>query len=381
MAKKDGALIKRKEPKDSGQPDLFFCDVVDVSIKDSRHSMAVPFLSLSKRPRFEPIEYENTNTGEKLIVAGAKPFGIATIWDFDIMIWLFGQVAREINHGRTPSRHLAFHAYDCLRGIQRTTSGTDYDRLEAALRRLQSTTIHTNIDNDAPKSDSVGWLDEVHVKRDKNGRAEHIELSLSRWIYAKVTDPLRILTLHKNYFLLTSGVAKQLYRIARKMAGKRSFRISMQELAKRAGADDYKHFCEQVRAVAARNNDRDQAFPEYRVLIEQKGRGRGLTEFVTFVPREYERALATKAELRPGYAIPYRAAGDFDISDDAYDEARLFCLSHDLDIETFYERWKRRQFRRHFATITNGSGDRPLANPGRAFLGYLAKVVENQRAI
>ena len=147
MAKKDSALIKRKEPRDSEQPDLFFCDVVDVSIKDSRHAMAVPFLSLSKRPRFEPIEYENTNTGDRILVAGAKPFGIATIWDFDIMIWLFGQIMNEINRSRTPSRHLAFHAYDCLRGIQRTTSGTDYDRLEAALRRLQSTTIHTNIDN------------------------------------------------------------------------------------------------------------------------------------------------------------------------------------------------------------------------------------------
>jgi plasmid replication initiation protein len=379
MTKNETALIKRKEPKDSGQLDLFFCDVVDVSIKDSRHSMAVPFLSLSKRPRFEPIEYENGNTGEKLVVAGAKPFGIATIWDFDIMIWLFGQVASEINHGRTPSRHLAFHAYDCLRGIQRTTSGTDYDRLEAALRRLQSTTIHTNIDNAAPHSDSVGWLDEVHIQRDPNGRAQHIELSLSRWIYAKVTDPLRILTLHKNYFLLTSGVAKQLYRIARKMAGKRRFRISMRELAKRAGADDYKHFCEQVRGIAKRNNDRNQAFPDYRVWVEQQGRGRGLSEFVTFEPREYERALATKAEPSPGYAIPYRAAGSFDISDDAFDEARLYCQSHDLDIHRLYEGWKRRQYSRHFKAMQD-NGESPLKNPGKAFLGYLAKVTENNRA-
>jgi plasmid replication initiation protein len=378
MAKRDGALLKRKEPRDSDQLDLFFCDVVDVSIKDSRHAMAVPFLSLSKRPRFEPIEYENANTGDRILVAGAKPFGIATIWDFDIMIWLFGQIMHEINSSRTPSRHLAFHAYDCLRGIQRTTSGTDYDRLEAALRRLQSTTIHTNIDNASPFSDSVGWLDEVHIQRDPNGRAQHIELSLSKWIYAKVTDPQRILTLHKNYFLLTSGVAKQLYRIARKMAGHRSFRISMKELAKRAGAEDYKHFCEQVRAVAAMNNDREQAFPDYRVLIERKGAGRGLTEVVTFEPREYKRALATKAEPRPGYAIPYRGAGRFDISDDALDEARLFCQSRDLDFTNLYEGWKQRQFRRHFETITGG-GDPPLKNPGKAFLGYLTKVAENNR--
>jgi len=95
MRKKDSALIKRKEPRESDQPGLFFCDVVDVSIKDSRHAMAVPFLSLSKRPRFEPIEYENPNTGDRILVAGAKPFGIATIWDFDTMIWLFGQVFLE----------------------------------------------------------------------------------------------------------------------------------------------------------------------------------------------------------------------------------------------------------------------------------------------
>ncbi len=133
------------------------------------------------------------------------------------------------------------------------------------------------------------------------------------------------------------------------------------------------------RAVAARNNDRDQAFPEYRVLLEQKGKGRGLTEFVTFEPREYARAIATKAEPRPGYNVPYRGAGNFDISDDAYDEAKLFCRSHDLDLTTLYENWKHRQYIRHFETITNGSGERPLNDPGKAFLGYLAKVVENQR--
>jgi plasmid replication initiation protein len=378
MVKKVSALIQRKEFEEIEQPDLFFCDVVDVSIKDSHHAMAVPFVSLSKRPRFEPIEYENTRTGDRILVAGAKPFGIATIWDFDIMIWLFGQVMNEINHDRTPSRHVAFHAYDCLRGIQRTTSGTDYNRLEAALRRLQSTTIHTNIDNALPSSDSVGWLDEVHIQRDKSGRALHIELTLSKWIYAKVSDPDRVLTLHRNYFLLTSGVDKQLYRIARKMAGHRSFRISMQELAKRAGADDYKHFCEQVRAVAARNSDRERAFPEYRVLIERRGAGRGLTEIVTFEPREYKRALATKAEARPGYAIPYRGAGSFDISDDAYDEAKLFCQSHDLDVSGLYEGWKRGQYSKHFEVI-KGNGENPLKNPGRAFIGYLAKVAENNR--
>jgi plasmid replication initiation protein len=379
MGKRSGALIQRKEPAESGPPDLFFCDVVDVSIKDSRHAMAVPFLSLSKRPRFEPIEYENANTGDRILVAGAKPFGIATIWDFDIMIWLFGQVMNEINCARTPSRYLAFHAYDCLRGIQRTTSGTDYARLEAALRRLQSTTIHTNIDNASPFSDSVGWLDEVRIQRDRNGRAQHIELTLSKWIYAKVTDPQRILTLHKNYFLLTSGVAKQLYRIARKMAGHRSFRISMPELAKRAGAEDFKHFCEQVRAVAALNDDREQAFPEYRVLIERRGRGRGLTEMVTFEPREYKRALATKAVSHPGYAVPLRGAGSFDISDDAYDEAKAFCMSHDLDVAGLYADWKRRQYVRHFEVISS-NGEPPLKRPGRAFLGYLAKVAENNRA-
>ena len=379
MTSKNGsALIKRKEPEDTGQPDLFFCDVVDVSIKDNRHAMAVPFLSLSKRPRFEPIHYVNDNTGETILVAGAKPIGIATIWDFDIMIWLFGQVATQINNGEKPSRHLAFHAYDCLRGIQRTTSGTDYDRLEAALRRLQSTSIHTNIDNDGPVSESVGWLDSVRIQRDIKGRAQHIEVTLSQWIFAKVTDPQRILTLHKNYFLLTSGVAKQLYRIARKMAGNRSFKISMPELARRAGAEDYKNFYEAVRQIAANNDDSDQAFPEYRVIIEKRGKGRTLTEMVTFEPREYRRALATKAEARPGYSTPYRGTGSFDISDDAYDEAKLYCRAHDLDFHSIYEGWKSSQFKKHFDFIIK-HGQPPLKHPGKAFLGYLAKVVQNQR--
>ena len=46
-------MSKRLAPQQTEQPDLFIVDVADVALKDAQQVMTVPFLSLSKRPRFK----------------------------------------------------------------------------------------------------------------------------------------------------------------------------------------------------------------------------------------------------------------------------------------------------------------------------------------
>jgi len=70
---------------------------VDIPIRDQRDTMERPFFSLAKKPRKTAIEYEVAGTIVK--VYPVKEFGIATIWDADILIWAATQVTEALDRG------------------------------------------------------------------------------------------------------------------------------------------------------------------------------------------------------------------------------------------------------------------------------------------
>lgn len=368
-------MSKRLPPPQIAQRDLFFVDVADVALKDAQQVMTVPFLSLSKRPRFKSINFK-TEKGDYVTVTGGEPIGIATIWDFDIMLWLFGQIRLMIDRGEEPTRYIGFHPYECLIGTKRHTGKGDYQQLEAAITRLKNTSIFTNIGNDRPKGVGAGWIDNFVFHRHPSGRLDYVEIWVNEWIYSKVIDSALILTIHPNYFLLTGGIERFLYRTARKMAGKQQagWAIGMDELFARSGAEDREHFVSQVRRVASLNDDHKDALPEYRVIITRRGEGRKFTELVTFLPREYRQPKANKKPLERGAAGHSSYAGFLALSDDAYDEAKRFCRAHDLDFHAFYEQWKAK----HVKSLVDG-GRHGIRDPGRAFMGYLQGIVRKQR--
>ncbi|MBL7373620.1 replication initiator protein A, partial [Escherichia coli] len=69
----------------------------------------------------------------------------ATIWDADVLIWAASQIVEARDVGLQPSRLMATTPYEILNFIGRGVSLRDYDRLKAALDRLQSTTVATSI--------------------------------------------------------------------------------------------------------------------------------------------------------------------------------------------------------------------------------------------
>ena len=69
--------------------------------------MERPFFSLSKSPRKTPIEY-NVN-GTMVKVSPVEEYGIATIWDADILIWAATQITEMMDRERHPSRKMQFH--------------------------------------------------------------------------------------------------------------------------------------------------------------------------------------------------------------------------------------------------------------------------------
>src|SRR5713226_6435761 len=136
-------MAKRHTPRGDHQPDLFAANFADIPIRDQRDTMERPFFSLAKKPRFAPIEYHVGDVWVE-VSANAK-FGIASIWDADILIWASTQITEALDRGLEPSRVIHFHPHNLLKSIRRPTGGEHYLRLRAALDRLTHTAVRTNI--------------------------------------------------------------------------------------------------------------------------------------------------------------------------------------------------------------------------------------------
>ena len=120
---------------DGGQLDLFSITAIDPPWRDNRDAMEYPFLSLQKR-RTTPIRYSDDNVW--LSVSAPAEFAIATIWDWDVMIFAASHLNEAIENGRKVSPRISFAPHDCLKQIGRGTGGaitTSWRRRSAGWRR------------------------------------------------------------------------------------------------------------------------------------------------------------------------------------------------------------------------------------------------------
>ena len=158
------------------QLDLFRALPGDLAPRDAQDLMAYPFFSLAKSHRVQPIDFR---MGEVAIRVEAVPeHGMATIWDADVLIWAASQIVEARDRGCRPSRLMAATPYEILTFVGRGTSARDYDRLKAALDRLQSTTIATSIRQPSERRrHRFSWINEWKERADAHGRPQGLELA------------------------------------------------------------------------------------------------------------------------------------------------------------------------------------------------------------
>src|SRR5260370_9599107 len=120
--------------------DFFIADILDWALKDDRHSMEHPMFSLSKKPDRRIRHYEH-NGNSITIAPGA--YGLATIWDKDILIYLISHIIEGLNQGRedAKSRKARFRGYDYLVSTNLPIGAAHYKRLEA---RAERATTHNS---------------------------------------------------------------------------------------------------------------------------------------------------------------------------------------------------------------------------------------------
>jgi len=286
-------MTKRQNP--NSEFDLFIPLMGELPLKDQRETMERPFFSLQKRKRVKPIEY-NSPDGETWVKIEAIPaYGMATIWDADILIWAASTLNRMREQGVNDlPRTLKTTSYDLLRAIKRDTSGRAYQELQAALQRLQTTSISTSIR--APKRRTkagFNWLDKWTLEMDPDtDQPRGMTITLSDWVYEGIMGERSLLTMHQDYFLLTGGLERALYRIARKHAGnqKGGWTCRVEVLRDKTGSDSkLKEFNRMLRKVV----EADQ-LPDYAVKMAKTADG---SPAVLFRLRGEAEALALTAKL------------------------------------------------------------------------------------
>src|ERR1700756_3196306 len=257
-----GHLLPDRHPN----RDFFIADLVEWAIKDDRHSMEHPMFSLSKKPDRNIRRYEHN--GNKIVIAPGA-YGLATIWDKDILIYAVSQLVAAMNAGRQDlSPTIRLTAYDLLVSTNRHTGGGDYDQLQKAFERLSGTRITTDIrTNGVRQREGFGIIDSWKIieKHPNDGRMLAIELRLSDWLYNAIIGR-EVLTLSRDYFRLSRGLERRLYELARKHCGHQTkWLVGLELLHKKSGSNSpLKRFRLEVKKIA-----RADTLPDYRIRYDE----------------------------------------------------------------------------------------------------------------
>lgn len=276
---------------DEVQLSIFEVSSPDPAWRDNRDAMEYPFLSLQKG-RTKSIEYRKGNAA--LEVHAPTKFGLASIWDWDLIIFAASHLNAAIEAGLKPSPCVQFVPYDCLRQLGRGTGGKDYRELAQSIRRLAATLIITNIrDQDQADEGSEGgfhWLTgfkipkkytRLHLTRDapdgEPDPSKPWEIELPSWLYNAILRQREILAVHGDYFQLTGGLERWLYRLARKAVPDKAevpaIHFRMETLYERSGVTEPKrNFALRIRKMAEK-----QPLPEYGIRIDRDGRNELVT--------------------------------------------------------------------------------------------------------
>jgi plasmid replication initiation protein len=227
------------------QFEMFFTlpDFSDISLRDYQETMQRPFFSLSKKKRVKPIEYVSPDKQVTVHVSANPEYGMATIWDADIMIYLASHLNELRERGANDlSPTIRLQPGDLLKRICWGVSGRAYERLIGALDRLQATTIKTNIRaNSKTRETTFSWIDSyTHLVDERTQRSLGMEITLSKWFFDGVMDKRNVLAISPLYFEITSGLGKWLYRASRKHAGgngAEGFTIGFETLHQKSGSE------------------------------------------------------------------------------------------------------------------------------------------------
>jgi len=368
------------------QIDLFLPYLSDLSLRDQREMMERPFFSLAKSKRIKPIDYTSPD-GKIWVHVSANPdYGMATIWDADILIYCASMLNDMKGRGVNDiPRVINIMPYDLLRAIGRPTTGRSYELLAGSLDRLQSTTVKTNIRADQRREATFSWLDSwSQLVDERTERSRGMQLALSSWFYDGVLMNGGVLAIDRAYFNITGGRERWLYKVARKHAGgagEGGFAIALPTLFEKSGAEGpYRRFKFEITAIAKRNE-----IPGYNLALENAATAKEpllrMTRIVDKRPQATPdsqgiqlttspKTTDAKANTKPkpfSQGMTEREAAGY-----ITDETLAYVRAH-------FRGWDFHALHEDFKTWLKDDEARTPANYQKAFIGYVKRYHERNR--
>ena len=142
-----------------------------------------------------------------------------------------------------------------------------------------------------------------------------MSLTLPAWLFEGIVQQGGVLSIHEDYFLLTGGVERWLYRVARKHAGSQEtgWSFTMRQLYEKSGsAARFSDFALDVRRIVAADG-----LPEYALAAYRNGEGAEVVRMIRrslLDPADPCFELPRSPQRRQGRGIRHRAVR-FDSAD------------------------------------------------------------------
>ena len=189
--------------------------------RNERNLMLYPFCSTSKRKRLKAIEYKSSDGNRWLQVTANHNFGMAKIWDFDILRFALSK-AGEIRNiiGYFPP-FVEFTVYECLKHLGRNPeSGKNVKWFRAALPRLMSTTYRGNIFKDDVNIE-VGFtlIRYEYIEETSRGGSDKVRVTFDERLVDSVRYQNSLLVINSEVIKEESGIKKRLLELIKTSKG------------------------------------------------------------------------------------------------------------------------------------------------------------------
>ncbi len=252
-------------------------------IQGERNMAAYPFFALSKTPQHKPLVFQQGNVK---IEVRASSRGVATIYDKEVLLYLASLIAEAVNQGKGTEKRFTFTAHDYFRVVGSNRSARSYERLQAAIERLQGSQIRTSIQAGGKGSEGFfSWITEAHIEYDETKdkkRLKSISLTVCEWLLQAIVRDQRTLVYHHGYFDL-GAIERRMYEVAHAADYfEGQYTTTVEDVFERLGSSEAEigKFRHHLRDIASR-----QPLPEYHLeLVPNPERPRGV--LLRFSPKK-----------------------------------------------------------------------------------------------